>query len=596
MQKALLLLGSLVLLAGCAGGGDDPSPSSSPASSSVVPETTYVVTLLNGENGNTIATHEVKEGESFARPNDPVMSGYVFGGWYTSAAYVELVSFPMRVTSDVSIYAKFDDPRNIFLDARDKTFIETSSFAYTSSTVLGVGTASSTTFLFNGTQSGSTSYNGSSSVSYLETHTNAGALFNDGFKTAYEKNGTLYSIEEDENHEVIGYKTEAVSSDFRYESSSFAKALFEYKESDIKSVTQVGSRYEIKTTASFSSVASLILNQVNNALVEKIVGQLPETDSSYHIYVTFDSDGYISSYDYEFDISVSSVRVALSYGLDVTSAGKPVSISEPSFPGLYLSESEVSGVLATINSGISAYKALEYSAYDFRIDSTLDVVDQKSVGVTSQGTAIRKVENGTVYYHNKLEVDSELKDSDMYGSDENVEDYVRTRAKLSDGSVYDMEDPLIGFKKYTEVASPLASDEFYGLISSSLLTGSYVDAVQKTGETAYDEYSLVVGSSFVTSLMSFVNDITRIDPTLTAHYLALGNYTASSLELSKADVKIGLTSGVLSSVSIVIAGLVDTAYEGTSISGRADLDLSIELTMNDKGEGYVVPADTGDIE
>lgn len=598
-KKTFPLLACALLLASCSGGGDSPASSTASSSPSVetsVPVSTYTVTLINAKSGAQISSSKVDEGMNFAKPTDPSYSDHLFAGWYLDAGLKEEASFPLKVTSDLTIYAKFLTYKEYFLEAREKTILSSSSFQYSSSTTVSLSYSPISGYSLNGIQEGVTKYNEDSTVSFLEEHENSGSLFYDGFKTTYKKNQTLFKISENEDHEVTDYSSETVDDSFRYDSSSFAKALFEYEESDITSLTKSGSKYELKTSWNFSKVGSLVLNQINNKYVEMILGQLPETESSFHMYVGLDGNGYLSSYSYEFSVEVKGVTVSVDYALTFENNGGVVSISEPSFPDLSLSDEKVGSVLTTIDNGISSYKAQEYSAYDYKIDSTVEVGDLKSVGVTSQGSTKRKVQNGVVYYHNLLEVDSEHKDSDMY-KEEGVEDYTRTRAKLSDGSVYDAYDrtwPLSN--EFTLVESPLQSDEFYALIDSSFLTTSYVDAVQKTKESAYDEYSLVINKAMGLKLLSFVNEVTRLDHTLAKHYLALGDYDETSVSLKDASFYIGLSDGLFKSLSLSLKGEMDTSYEGTSISGSSLFDLSIEITTTSDGQGYEIPTSTDEIE
>lgn len=489
-----------------------------------------------------------------------------------------------------------------FIQARAKTILNSSSFKYSSTTHLQVSYGTSTAIALNGNQSGTTSYNSASDVSYLEEHENSGSLFYDGFKTTYEKNNTLYEIKENEDHDLTGYTTETVTDDFRYEGSSFAKVLFEYEEDDIKDVELASNgKYEITTKMSFSSIAKTVLNQVNNPIIAKILDTtLPETESSFHMYTTYGTSDYLASYSYLFDIIVSGVRVALTYDLTFTAVGSAtVSISEPNFPNLYLSDEQVNTALTTISSGITAYKTQQYSGYTYRIDSTMDVVDKKSVGVTTQGKTKRQVSNNVVYYDNRVEVDSEHKDADMYGeSDTNVVDYERYRAKIADGTVYDCEDrawPLSNL--FTEVTNPSASDEFYGIIDNSLLTTEYVEAIQMKTETAGNEYSFVINNDMVTSIFDYVNEITRLDPTLAKHYLALGKYDASTLLMNDATFTVVINNGLLVSMFIELKGTVDTNFEDSrdSIAGSSDFNVSIEITTDDSGANYVIPESTGDI-
>ena len=62
---------------------------------------------LNGATGTAPATQRVKSGKVASAPSDPVRAGYTFLGWYTDAAGTTAWDFSSPVTSDMTLYAKW---------------------------------------------------------------------------------------------------------------------------------------------------------------------------------------------------------------------------------------------------------------------------------------------------------------------------------------------------------------------------------------------------------------------------------------------------------------------------------------------------------
>ncbi|SHI14252.1 Listeria/Bacterioides repeat-containing protein [Sporobacter termitidis DSM 10068] len=66
----------------------------------------YTATFISGDQ--TFASVQVKSGNTLAAPAEkPVLEGYVFKGWYTSAAYTDLYDFNSLVFGNITLYAKW---------------------------------------------------------------------------------------------------------------------------------------------------------------------------------------------------------------------------------------------------------------------------------------------------------------------------------------------------------------------------------------------------------------------------------------------------------------------------------------------------------
>lgn len=67
----------------------------------------YTVTF-DTDGGSTIDSVTVYEGETVAKPNDPVKEGFEFAGWYKDFEYTEEFDFDTPVTGNITLYAKWD--------------------------------------------------------------------------------------------------------------------------------------------------------------------------------------------------------------------------------------------------------------------------------------------------------------------------------------------------------------------------------------------------------------------------------------------------------------------------------------------------------
>jgi uncharacterized repeat protein (TIGR02543 family) len=73
----------------------------------VVRWTAQTVTLAFNGNGAIVAPQTLALGTAPTRPADPIRSGQLFGGWYTSAAFTTLADFTTPLTAATTFYARW---------------------------------------------------------------------------------------------------------------------------------------------------------------------------------------------------------------------------------------------------------------------------------------------------------------------------------------------------------------------------------------------------------------------------------------------------------------------------------------------------------
>ena len=83
----------------------------------IVVGTKYEVTYKKVINGteSTISTSLVLEGSTTTKPSNPTLSGYKFVGWYTDNTFTTEFNFSNPITSNTSIYAKFEEVETYIL-------------------------------------------------------------------------------------------------------------------------------------------------------------------------------------------------------------------------------------------------------------------------------------------------------------------------------------------------------------------------------------------------------------------------------------------------------------------------------------------------
>ena len=71
------------------------------------PIVNYTATF-NTDGGSAIASVQVENGKTLTKPDDPTKSGYTFAGWYSDDKLTASYDFTAAVTSDVTVYAKWN--------------------------------------------------------------------------------------------------------------------------------------------------------------------------------------------------------------------------------------------------------------------------------------------------------------------------------------------------------------------------------------------------------------------------------------------------------------------------------------------------------
>lgn len=590
MKKRLLVLALIPFMLGACGGSNTSDGGDNGEQQTIK----YTVHFAN----TSMEDVQIEAGKTLSKPADPSKANSLFVGWYMDAAFNQEVSFPLTINADTTIYAQFYSYQEAFQKARNNTIgddVPGYEYDYTlqiTAGYMGLGLTGNTT--------GNSKYSSvSTDVSFYDSHVNSGALFYDGTKYSIKKGRELHEVSLDENDVVKNYKITEVGDDYKYDSSSFAKAVFEYDDTKLKEIkpTSTANEYELKTGFNASAAIALVGNYINHPMIEKIIGELPETSVDTGMYVTFSGDK-LNSYRYTMAIDVSDVQFNLTYNLTFKNVGVAPTITPKAFNNTYVSNSDLANAKNEINGYLYAYKALEHSSYDFKAKTAVDYAKKNAINATIDGWTKRKVSGNNVYYLNDYEVDTDHKNADLYKAT-GLGDCHGGRVKLSTGEVHDLKKKVLGGYSDVATVSNLGNvDDYYLLDIFGMI--SNVSFIQKITDTSKNTITYAVGAETAgaVSVLKAFNDALRLNPLgeSTADVKAFGSFSDSSVTVKNFEFKITIANDTLSEIKLEMNGKLSASFPGSRDFTQvqdAGYKLEYELKVNDDGSNYE-PAATVD--
>lgn len=547
--------------------------------------TKYTVTY----NGTNLAATSISAGSKLSKPTDPTKADHLFAGWYTDANYTTKATFPLTINSDTNLYAKFFSYETAFEEARANTIGTTvPGYEYdynfnVAVTFKGIG--------LSGTSTGTAKYNKNSNVSYYDVKNNSGVLFYDSTQYLIRRGDQLQQISVNEDGKMTKFESAIVSSDYIVDTSSFAKALFEYTDDQLHSIskTTTTNKYELNTSFNASKAISILGNNINHPLLEKFTGGLPTTSVNTAMYVTFESDT-IKTYSYEMTINVTELQLSLTYDLTFKNQGNAPSITTQTFDGISLTPAEIAASKSEIMEYFTAFKQSERSSYDFEFNSGVDYgLTTGEINATFQGSALRKLTSSKLYFHNDIEIDSDYKNADLYKSADIADVHVK-KTMLSDGSVHLIEKKtLVDATEEIENYTGDDNDNYY-LLDAINNIGDYA-FVEKEVKNGTITYSIGVSTNGVINLLNWFDQKLDLDPLGNASQdvKIFGTFDASSISVDKAEIIVTVENGELSSIEIEIKGSYSTRFENSrdfTTSDIAAFDLSYEIEVTDDGDDF----------
>ena len=551
----------------------------------------YVVTF-NVDGGISVSSIEREENKAIGTLPTTSKDGFMFDGWFSDSAKTVSVTGTELVKNNMTLYAKWIENRTYFLDARDKT-VNSDQFEYDFD--LSVTTKYSSIDGPSALMSGTVKYNENQTNSYYKSQTNSGALLFDGQTHTIKTWTELSEFKVKSDGRLSDYERTSIPSNFKYESSSYAKVLFEYNREQITEVLLASdNKYEIKYSGSTTGMMNTAIGFLNNPILKPFIN-VPETASDFKTYVTY-KNGYIHTFEYEFSINVVGASLTFSYELEFTKIGQGVTINPPTFSGIAYSTQDVASKLTVINGALDAYKALENSSYTYDVKTEVDFPGEFAINAHTQGRTMRLVTENDVFFWNRVGFDSDYKNNDLYEF-KGIVDYERYRVIYANGDVYDVQDrvwPLSNVHTRLEDYNNDVVDNYYFLLNSEILKTSYISMVQEVVVGNTKTFSLGLTKEGVIALLQFIDISIRVDVNNANEILIYD--IKSGLEIKDMDFEIVLIDGKLSAIEIDINGSYEAnAYVDTKFAGPASFNLSYLLRVNDDGNGYVAPTKDSEV-
>ena len=594
MKRKLFVLALLpLILCGCG----DKSSNSQPGKDSG--ENQQVVQYSVHFANTNLSDVKVNAGGSLAKPNDPQKNNYIFVGWYSDAELTQEASFPMTINSETTIYAKFYSYQEAFQKARANTIgNQVPGYEYDYTVVMTAGYMG---LNLTGNTTGNSKYNASSTdVSFYDVHENSGVLFYDGTKYEIKKGAELHKISLDEDGVVKKYEIENVGEDYKYDSSSYAKAIFEYDDSQLHDIEKTSNPNEYRLNTGFNASAGIALvgNYVNHPMIEKLIGELPETSVATAMYVTFFGDK-LNTYRYVMNIDVSGIAFTVTYNLTFKNVGVAPTITPKVFNNTYVSNADVATAKAEIDGYINAYKAQEHSSYDYLVKTAVDYAKKNAINATIDGWTKRKVTSTNVFYLNDYEVDTDHKNADLYKS-HGLGDCHGGRAKLSNGEVHDLKKKLLGGYNDLGVVSHQAIDNYYLLDVLEMFSSiSFIEKIIDTSKGTIT-YAIGTNTAGAVSVLNAFNDALRLNAIgeCNVDVKAFGSFADSSVTVNNFKFKIIIANGALSEISLKMNGKMNASFPNSrDFTEAQDAGYKLEYSINvtDKGSSYEPASSVSDI-
>lgn len=377
------------------------------------------------------------------------------------------------------------------------------------------------------TYSGKTQINeNASGTNFYQERNVSGLLVIDNTTHIYNEGNDLVKISEDEDKDFSVINHESVESWRDLDTHNFGRILKTLDANGLLKAELKNNKYQLSLKPNFSKDSILgILNYIDSNIILKALSSLTESQwgvgLSVNTWATLTSDNaHLQTFHFDATISIKDY-FDVGFELDQTfTKYSGVNIVVPTFTNVVTGETEINTVLNNVKSIYDTTVNAPTSYYDYNVKTTVDHGISKSnpfgfaVDSTTKGYAKRQIVGDTVYFNNRLEVDSDYKNKDQLG--DLVKDYDSYRAKINDGddTVYDVEDPKIGFKKYTALAGydEETVDNFYMLPKKNNFEYGKIIALRQSKDSdEHDVYKFGLSTNSIKSFLQEFNSYFRID-------------------------------------------------------------------------------------
>lgn len=608
--KALLLALAATLLTGCGGTPEGGGSQGSGESGGGEVETKTVSSIAVTTNPNKLT---YTEGDSFDPTGMVVEATYSDGSKENVTNYsVPNQALTVSTTSiTISLGGKTTSvqitvnpkatPKEIFVRAKNKTY-ENNVYEYTYSAQAKIKFKDALEWS-PAKLSGTIQYDASAAYTqYMHKKEVTGALVFDYTTYTYNQGLSMITVNANEKKDFSIVNKETLPNNYEFETNSIGYILKALEDNDNLKVTKSGDQYNLDLKTSFAQDSLLkVLNYVDS---RKIVDTLSDytTDKwgvgfTYNCYAKLNAaETSVSTFHFDASVSIKdTVEIGFEFEQNFTKVGSGVKISLPEFENTFTTTEKIGGELATINSALNAAKK---NYYDYKLKTGVDHGVSKTnilglaVNSTSAGYARREIVGNEVYFHNRLEVDSDYKNKDQLG--DLVKDYERYRAKLNNTNkdVYDVEDGILK-NTYTlmENYNNDAIDDYYMMINSAWLTTDAVKILRKTTNSKnVTTYKLGIGSDTIKEILEYYNKSIRIDPTGVTPVKVYN--IVNSFEAKKAEFEIVLDAdGKMTDINVDLKG-----FYVCETSKQVKFTYNLDIEFDNAHKAYEAPSEKEDIK
>ncbi len=361
---------------------------------------------------------------------------------------------------------------------------------------------------------------------FFQKRSLSGALVIDSTNYIYNVGTDLIKISADEDKDFSVINHETVDSIYDFDKHNFSYILKELNDADVLKANFKDGKYNLSLHTNFSQDSLLgMLNLIDSQTILKALSSYTKekwgVGFEVNTWATLnDNKTYIDTFHFGAKVNIKDT---FEIGFDfeqkfVKYSG--VSISLPTFANTIVEENAVKSEITNVLAKFNASKEASTSYYDYDVKTTVDHGVSKSnplglaVNSRTQGYTKRQLIGDKVYFNNRLEVDSDYKNSDQLG--DLVKDYDSYRAIINDGAdtVYDVLDPKVGFNTYValEDYNESSIDNYYMLPQSSIFTYDNLKIVKKTTDSDSNTvYKFGLSNIAVRNLLAYYNSTFRID-------------------------------------------------------------------------------------
>ncbi|MCQ2795780.1 MAG: hypothetical protein MJ213_00490 [Bacilli bacterium] len=489
-----------------------------------------------------------------------------------------------------------EEAKKLLMGAKTTTLASTYKYDYSLS-------ASVKFPLFNispAKMTGQVLYNGNQ---YLNKKENSGILMIDSTTYTFNQGNDLIKINtKKDDFEVVNKENFTLGYDF--ESSSVGKifkALSSEDIIDIKNDSSNKHKFKIGLGhTTFKNKFLSALNVIDLTIVFNILNKISQDKWGLAFkpdcyFILDDNDKYVKNFHFDLNLEFKDiVNVIFKLDQNFSQIGGSFDVTiPPVLKDCYFKSEEIDSNIASLK---TSFENSKDSYYTYKLKTAVDHGMAKgnplglAVNSTSKGFAERKSQNGTLYFHNELELDSDYKNKDQYKGI--IDDYKYTRARVSnDNSVWDVKAQL-GTDEYHSV-SPYANepvDDYYMLPKEKWFSSSYVKALRKTTESDNTTtWKLGLSNEAIKEMLTTYNASIRLDKDLIKWidvYDIKGDFNAKNFEyIITTD-----TQNKIAKISIVSKGTY--TMNQTEVSEEEDIKFGFELSIEfEHGhDEYEIPA------